>query len=389
MSEEAQTENGLVLNISGKHTVKIAKKASAPKPLMQQLDDIVAELNSVSQKEVLFFFELLGTLNNAGLPVIESLEILTRQTKNPKFKRVILRIRKDMEGGLSLAEAMRKHEKIFEESHCSIIEAGEKSGKLNEILKELIAQLEKMNHLRGQVKSVMMYPIIVICVMILLTVVLLIFVVPKLESVFEGSENLPLPTRILVGSSDVILSNWLPLGILIFLIVGGFTYWKQTRSGKKTLDNASIYVPIMGKIIKKMILSRVARMFSLLLTAGVPIVESLKISANAAGNSMYKEKLLLASDDITKGISIAENLSDQEKIFPEIFVNMIAIGEKTASLDSVMGRVAGFYDEELEREIKSLSKLMEPIILLFIATGAVFMILAVYLPIMQMNDHLM
>lgn len=382
--------NEVILNISGQNVTQAARKASGQdKGVIDKLNDFVAEINTVSQKEVLFFFELLGTLNNAGLPVIESLDILSRQTKNPKLKKIIQAIKKDMEEGTSLAESMRKFSDTFDEAKCSIIEAGEKSGKLNTILKELIAQLEKMNTLRGQVKSVMMYPTIVIIVMALLTAVLLIFVVPKLENIFQGRDNLPVPTKILVNSSEFLIGNW--PGIIVGLAISAvlFILWKRTINGRNTIDLVAIHAPVVGGILKKMILSRITRMFSLLLTAGVPIVESLKIAANASGNNLYREKLLLASEDISKGISIAENLADKERMFPEVLVNMIAIGEKTASLDTVMARVASFYDEELEREIKSLSKILEPFILAFIASGAVFMILAVYLPILKMNDQLL
>ncbi len=385
----APASQDLVLNISGNHVQEVAKKVSKEGGFIDKLNDIVAELNPVSQKEILFFFELLGTLNNAGLPVIESLDILSRQTKNPKLKKIIKQIRNDMEEGSSFAESLRRHNKVFDEAKCSIIEAGEKSGKLNTILKELILQLEKMNFLRGQVKGVMLYPTIVIIVMAILTIILLIFVVPKLENIFDGRDNLPLPTQVLVNSSEYLIGNWFGIGFAAIVLTGLLLFWKTTMNGKRTIDIIGINTPIIGKILKKMILSRITRMFSLLLTAGVPIVESLKIAANVAGNHLYKEKLLLASEDISRGISIAENLADKEKLFPEICINMIAIGEKTASLDTVMGRVASFYDEELEREIKSLSKILEPFILAFIACGAVFMILAIYLPILKMNDTML
>jgi type IV pilus assembly protein PilC len=233
----------------------------------------------------------------------------------------------------------------------------------------------------------MTYPIIVVVFMGLLTVVVLIFVVPKLEELFGGADQLPLPTQILINGSSFLLSYWMYMLGTLFVSFFAFKRWVKTRSGSKIWNTAILKTPIFGPIIKNMILTRISRIFGFLISAGVPVVESLKIASHIAENDLYQEKLLLAADDLTKGISIAENLSDDEKLFPKMLVNMMAIGEKTASLDSVMGKAADFYKEELERQMDGLSKMMEPIILSIIACGAVFMILAIYLPILQMNDR--
>jgi type IV pilus assembly protein PilC len=232
-----------------------------------------------------------------------------------------------------------------------------------------------------------MYPVIVIVFMNLLTIVVLIFVVPKLEELFGGGENLPLPTRMLINGSDMVLNYWYFLIIGVFGGFFGFLYWKKSKVGSRQWSSIVIRTPIFGDILSKMILTRVSRIFGFLISAGVPVVESLKIASHIAENPVYQDKLLLAADDLTKGISIAENLSDDERLFPSMLVNMMAIGEKTASLDQVMGKAADFYNEELNRKIGAMSQMMEPIILSIIACGAVFMILAIYLPILQMNDQ--
>ena len=344
-------------------------------------------LSGVKLDEKLLFFQLLGSMIGAGLPIIDSLNLLINQTKNQKFKGVITDIRVQIEEGESLAAAMRANDDVFDEATCAVIEAGEKSGKLNEIFKELVQQYEQLSSISKKIKAIMMYPMIVIIVMIILTVVVLIFVVPKLEELFGGAANLPLPTRMLIGASAFVFTFWPILLLGTFASIIGFLKWKHSNSGKKIWSNIVLSMPIFGIIMRNMILVRVTRIFGFLISAGVPVVESLKIASNIAENPIYKDTLLLAADDLTKGISISENLSDNEKLFPMMLVNMLAIGEKTASLDLVMGKASDFYNEELDRKVGGLSKMMEPIILGIIAAGAVFMILAIYLPILKMNDQ--
>lgn len=380
----------LVLDIKGqaqKEQVQEEQVQGEKISIFDQIDQYLINISGIKLEEKLLFFQLLASMIGAGLPIIDALNLLINQTKNKKLQNVITDMRNQIESGESLASAMRNNDDVFDEATCSVVEAGEKSGKLNAILKELVAQYEQISSLGKKIKAVMMYPIIVIVFMFLLTIVVLIFVVPKLEELFGGGENLPLPTRILINGSNMVLSYWY---ILLAVGVGGlasFIYWKKSKTGSRQWSSIVIRFPIFGDILSKMILTRVSRIFGFLISAGVPVVESLKIASHIAENPVYQDKLLLAADDLTRGISIAENLSDDERLFPSMLVNMMAIGEKTASLDQVMGKAADFYKEELDRKIGGMSKMMEPVILSIIAGGAVFMILAIYLPILQMNDQ--
>ncbi len=375
----------LVLDIKGQ--AKKEKVETDEISIFKQIDEYLINMGGIKLDEKLLFFQLLASMIGAGLPIIDALNLLINQTKNKKLERVIIDMRTQIETGESLAGAMRNNDDVFDEATCSVVEAGEKSGKLNAILKELVAQYEQISSLSKKIKAVMMYPIIVIVFMILLTVVVLIFVVPKLEELFGGGDNLPLPTRILINGSDIVLSYWYFLIAGAIGGVGSFLYWKKSKTGSKQWSSIVLHFPIFGDILSKMILTRVSRIFGFLISAGVPVVESLKIASHIAENPVYQDKLLLAADDLTKGISIAENLSDDERLFPSMLVNMMAIGEKTASLDQVMGKAADFYNEELDRKIGGMSKMMEPVILSIIAGGAVFMILAIYLPILKMNEQ--
>ena len=397
MIENKQAQNTenletLILDISNEAISieqKQKKKIISINSIFNSINDWIIDLSTVPLQEKLLFFQLLGAMVNAGLPILECLTLLHDQTKHAKMKIVIKEIKTLIESGESLAQAMRANDDVFDDATCSVIEAGEKSGKLNEILKELVDQYEQLNSLSKKMKAAMTYPVVVITVMILLTIVILVFVVPKLEELFGGAANLPLPTRILIGTSDFVLNQSFLFLSFIIASVASFLTWKKSKVGKKQWGRFLLVIPLVGDILQKMILTRISRIFGFLMTSGVPIVESLKIASHIAENDLYQEKLLLVADDLTKGISIAENLSDDEDLFPKMLVNMMAIGEKTASLDTVMSKAADFYKDELERKIEALSKIMEPIILAFIAFGAVFMILAIYLPILKMNDQIL
>ncbi len=389
-----QSTEELLLDIAAESESSNKKKVKKQIPLTVQgiykaIDDWLISTSTITTKEKLLFFQLLGSMINAGLPIMDSLDLLNKETKNLKLQRVITDLKRHIESGESLATAMRRNDDVFDDATCAVVEAGEKSGKLNEILKELVSQYERLHKIKEQVKSVMTYPVVVVVVIILLTVVIMIFVVPKLQDLFGDVGNLPAPTQILITASNFVIYKWWILFPSIIGVIFAFLAWKSSPGGKRQWGDLILTIPIVNGILRDMILSRVTRIFGFLISAGVPIMDSLKIAAHIAENQAYQEKLLLAADDLSKGILIAENISDDPKLFPTMLVNMMAIGEKTASLDSVMEKVAGFYDDQLERSIKRLSEIMEPIILMFIAAGAIFMILAIYLPILKMNDTIM
>ena len=398
MNSNSEIQSGgdrdtLILDISAEPEKNQKKDLVKPKTLQSLFENLnnymIEEMSSVSVKEKLLFFQLLGSMLGAGVSLTDSLHLLAKETENPKLARIINDMKVFIENGGSFADAMKNNDDVFDVATCAVIAAGEKSGQMNAILKELVDQFERLDQLREKVKSVMTYPVIVIITMFLLAIVVVVFVVPKIEVIFGGAENLPLPTRILLTTSDIVLTHWLLLIIILVSVIGLFISWQRSPEGKKQLGNILLSIPGISGIMRDMIIVRVTKIFGFLISSGVPLIESLKIASDIAGNQNYKEKLLLAADDLSRGIMIAENLSDDPKLFPKMLVNMMAIGEKTASLDKTMLRVSQFYDDMLDRKIKSLSAMMEPVILAFIAVGAVFMILAIYLPILKMNDAIM
>lgn len=365
------------------------KKVRKSEGLFDLINNYLIEISTITLQDKLLFFQLLSAMISAGLPILEGLNLLHGQMRNPKLKWVIADLITSIEQGHSFAEAMRENIDVFDEATCAIMESGEKSGKLNDVMKELVSQFEQLDMISKKVKSVMTYPIVVIVTMIVLGIVVLVFVVPKLLEIFGGVDNLPLPTQIMIFFSNLIRNNWAIISFFCIIAFFVFNMWKKSESGSRKLGSIILALPVIGNILRGMILNRITRIFGFLISAGVPIVDGLKITSHIAGNDIYKEKLLLAADDLKKGISIAENLSDDEEHFPPMLINMISIGEKSASLDTIMLKAADFYKSELERKIDNLSKIMEPIILGFIAVGAVFMILAIYLPILRMNDAIL
>ncbi len=350
------------------------------------VNDWVVNQSGIKLEEKLRVFEMLSGIINAGVSVNEALDMLVDQITNEKLKRTLADIHILIDDGESLADAMARNPDIFDHPTCSIIRAGEKSGKLNEVLVELSRQYGRMDSIRKKVKSVMTYPVIVMVVMLLLGAVVMIFVVPKLIGLFEGADNLPLPTRIMIGMSDFLIGNPVLITLAGLGLGLGWVLFKRSKAGSRAIAQMMMRLPVVGSVYKGSILSRLTRMLSFLINAGLPIVESIKIVADIAGDPIYREKLLLASDDLTKGIMLAENLADDQRYFPRMLVDMVAIGEKTANLEQVMGKVADFYDDELERIIGTLSKALEPLIIMVIGVGVVFMILAIYLPILQINE---
>lgn len=385
--EKNNNSNDIVLDIKDiKRTYNNTDEKITLKNLFNKLNEWIILNSPIPLKDKLLFFELFAAVVNAGIPISESLQLLKDQITNEHLKLVVDDIHKKIRSGESLAEAMAAQGDVFDDASCSIIHAGEKSGKLTEVLKELVAQYTQISNIKKKVKSVMMYPIIIIVVMVLLSIVVLVFVVPKLLELFQDASNLPLPTRMLIAGNKLLTEQWLPIIMGLLTISGIFYFWKKSKSGSYIWSNFLLSFPVISDFIRRIVLSRFSRIFSFLISSGVPIIEGLVISAHATGNPVYQRKLLLTANDLAKGIEISENFSDDERLFPKMLVSMLSIGEKTASIGPVLEKLANYYDEELNRKIGTISKLMEPVILIIMACGAVFLILAIYMPILQMND---
>lgn len=390
---KANLEGKIVLNI-GRSNDKVAlkKKLGIEQTgnffldLYKKLDDKLVKIGKVKMQEKAVFFRLLAVMVDAGIPIIRALETLSEQNaKNKRFSRVISDMAYKIEEGESLSGSMEKHPKIFSDSQVGMIRSGEVSGHLNDILLDMAKETEKNARTIAKVKGALTYPIVVLSILFIVMFLMMVFVVPNIVQLFlETGTELPTITKIVIALSDFMRNNALVIvgGIAVFVI--GIIAFKKTKEGKNYWDIFMLKIPIIGDLVKKSTLAQFARSLGNLLGAGVSITQSLTIIGNAMKNEVYKRKIKLAGDDIRGGIPLAETLRNSKQ-FPTMLVNMIEVGEQTAQLEDVSKKVAIFYDEQVDTAVKSLTKVMEPIIMVFVGVAVGGLVAAVMLPILNMS----
>jgi type II secretion system protein F len=340
----------------------------------------------VSKAEISILTRQLATLIGAKLPVVESLSALTEQTENPRLKRILSDVQKYVEQGNTLADAMSLHPKVFSELFVNMVRAGEASGALEIVLIRLAEYNEKSVKLRNTVMAALAYPIIMILLMVLVIGALMTFVVPKITSIFtQMGQSLPLYTRIFIGISSFMASYWYII-LAVLIAVGIIFYrWRNTEKGRTVWDHFVLRIPIFGRIAKLTSTSRFTRTLATLLNSGIPVLKAFTIVADIVNNKVLEKAVIEARDAINKGSSIAEPLRDS-KVFPPIVTHMIAIGEKTGELEEMLKNVAEAYDNEVDSMITALTSVLEPILIVFMAAVIFFMIIAILMPIFQMNQ---
>ncbi|MCP4524005.1 MAG: type II secretion system F family protein [Candidatus Gracilibacteria bacterium] len=354
--------------------------------LMDKINLFLLNMQNVKTKEKVLFYRLLATMTNAGMTVLKSLIVIEKQEKNPALKQILGRFCQELRDGKNLSECLALYPSSFSEAEIGIISSGEKTGKLNESLSELSSQIEKVESISGKLKSAMMYPMFIMIIVVGVIGVMMVVVVPRLLEIFgEDQAGLPASTQLLITISDIFSNYWMAMIGGFFLFVIAVKVWKKTPNGRYIFDNIMLKVPVFGQINKKLTLSKFARVFSGLLGSGVSIVECLKITSVAVGNEVYKQRLLLLGNDVQQGIKIWESL-DGDKLFPDMMVQMIQVGEQTAKLDQTVIKVADFYDEQVDNTISIINKLLEPFIIVFLAVVVGFIAVAIMQPIMTMAD---
>jgi type IV pilus assembly protein PilC len=336
---------------------------------------------SVSLKTIAVFNRQLSVMFNAGLPITQAIGILGNQQKDKFFQGVLLEVRKDVEAGSNLSNAMKKHPKVFNELYTSMIQAGEASGNLDTILLRLSQYVENMNKLVGKVKSALAYPIAVLIIAFVLTGVILWKVVPVFTDMFSqlGAE-LPLPTQIVVGASNFLVANFLYVVIIIIAIIFAFRSYYATFKGRRVIDNIKLKIWIFGELLIKVAVARVTRTLATLLTSGVEIIESMTITAKTSGNSIIEDAVLKSRSLVQEGKPLWESW-EETKRFPYMVTQMVAVGEQTGSLATMLGKVADFYDEEVDQSVSALVSLMEPLMILLLGGIVGGVIVAMYLPL--------
>ncbi len=394
--KEPVLEKQILLNIADVRTGKILlrQKVGFDRLTGNPVIDVYRRLNNyfidhtkIKIRDKATFFRLLAVMINAGLPIIKSLNTLALQNeKKPRLSKTLAQMAEAIEGGKSLSEAMEQFPDVFSEAEVGMVRAGEASGQLNKTLRDLAEEVEKTASLLGKIKGALVYPVAIMVLLVAVIFVMMVMVVPQLTQLFsQTGKDLPLPTKILMGLSDFMVNYWALMLLVITVVVVAVAAWKKTKTGKYFWDLMMINLPIFGNVIKKGTLAKFARSFGNLLGSGVPIIKSLEIVANAIGNEVYKERLFLTVEDMKRGIPIAENLAESN-LFPAMLVNMIEIGQQTAQLENVTQKVAEFYDEEVDNVVKSLTKIMEPLIIVIMGVVVGGMVAAILMPIIQLTN---
>ena len=340
----------------------------------------------VTTKDVVIFTRQLSTMIDAGLPLVQGLEILGNQQENPTFKKILLQVRGDVETGTTFADALKKHPKVFDSLFCNMVEAGEIGGILDTILSRLSIFMEKSMVLKKRVKGAMTYPIICLCISIVILGVILIFVVPVFEKMFNDfGAALPLPTQIVVSMSNAVKSNFLYMIAFVAIVIFIFKKVYQTEKGEKKIDAMVLNLPVFGDLVRKVSVAKFSRTLGTMLRSGVPILESLNVVARTSGNKVIETAVFRTADAISEGRPIAEPL-EETGVFPSMVVQMINVGEAVGALDAMLEKIADFYDEEVDQAVENLTAMIEPFMMVFLGGMIGGLVVAMYLPIFKMGE---
>ncbi len=346
----------------------------------------------VKAKELSIFTRQFSVMIDAGLPLVQCLDILGQQQENKFFQQVLFQVRQDVEEGSTLAAAMARHPKVFDHLYTNMVEAGETGGILDIILQRLSTFIEKIVKLKRDVVSAMIYPAAVVVIATLVIALIMIFVIPQFQNIFIGllgpGEQLPLPTRIVVNISDF-LAGWGGLAILVAIVgaVIAIRYYYGTPNGRRNIDRLLLKLPLFGGILRKIAVARFSRTLSTLLSSGVPILQSLDITARTAGNTVVEEAILKVRAGVERGESFVDPLKATE-VFPHMVAQMIGIGEQTGALDAMLGKIADFYEQEVDSAIANLLTLIEPVMIGFLGVTIGSIVIAMYLPLFTLIGKL-
>jgi len=338
----------------------------------------------IKEQEVVVFTRQFATMIDAGLPLVQCLDILSKQAENKEFAKSIAQVRMDVESGDSFADALRKHPRVYSDFYVNMVEAGEAGGILDTILSRLATYMEKAAALKGEVKGALIYPAVIVSIAAVVVVFLLVFIIPVFAEMFESfGGTLPAPTRFVMSLSDL-AQTYGPYSVpLIVAAVWLFKRFYRTTAGRLVVDRVMLKLPVFGPLIQKVSVAAFTRTLGTLISSGVPIIDGLEITARTAGNKVVEGAVLSIIGAIKEGQTIAEPLSKQA-IFPPMVVQMIEVGESAGALDTMLNKIADFYDEEVDTAVKSLTKLMEPALMVFLGTVVGGMVVAMYLPIFKM-----
>jgi type IV pilus assembly protein PilC len=341
----------------------------------------------LTDKDLVVFTRQFGTMINAGLPLIQCLEILSTQSENAALKKAVGEIKVQVEGGSTFSDALRRHPKIFDDLYVNMVHAGEVGGLLDTILNRLSKHIEKTMKLKGQIKSAMVYPSAIVGIAAIVITVLMIWVIPVFEKMFKEMSNgkmaLPGPTQLVIDMSNFAQSNWYLIIGAVVAAVMAFKKYYATTQGRYQIDKLVLRLPVFGDLVRKASVAKFTRTLGTLISSGVPLLDALTICAKTSGNKIIEEALLNARTSISGGKTIAEPLAKSET-FPKMVTHMISVGESTGALDNMLGKIADFYEDEVDEAVASLTALLEPMMMVFLGITVGFIVVAMYLPIFTM-----
>ena len=354
--------------------------AEKPKPLFGGMG-----ATPIKNKDIVIFTRQFATMIGAGLPLIQALDILSKQTDNKTFGTVITDIKVEVEGGSTFADALRKYPKVFNDLYSNMVAAGEVGGILDTILIRLAGYIEKAEALKGKVKSAMVYPIVVMSIAVLVIIVIMVFVVPTFGKMFETlGGTLPLPTQMIISMSDFLSgAGGLTVLAVVVGVIFGIKRFRATKKGQVIFDRILLKLPILGILLRKVAVAKFTRTLGTLISSGVNILEGLNITARTAGNKIIEAAVLEVRQAVSEGKTIAEPLAES-KVFPPMVTQMIAVGESTGALDAMCEKIADFYDEEVDAAVGALTAMLEPLLMVFLGGTVGFIVVAMYLPIFKL-----
>ncbi|HXV14694.1 MAG TPA: type II secretion system F family protein [Candidatus Krumholzibacteria bacterium] len=377
---QAETKEDLVSHLRKRKIIITSMREKAKGNLNIKLPG----QDRVSVKDIGVFTRQFATMINAGLPMVQCLDILAQQTEKEFFRTSIAKIMSDVEGGSTLAESMGRHPKVFSTLYVNMVEAGEAGGILDVILVRLATFLEKLDQLQRKVKSALTYPSVVAFVAIMATCFMLIFIIPTFAKMFtDFGGQLPTPTRIVMGLSDFLRGYWwLIIAIITGVVIAIQRYYK-TESGRLVIDKLLLRIPVLGTVIRKGAVARFTRTLGTLISSGVPILSGLEITARTAGNRVVENAVIATRESISQGNTIAEPLR-ASGVFPPMVTQMIAVGEQTGALDEMLEKIATFYDSEVDTAVDALTAIIEPVMIVVMGTVVGGMLVAMYLPMFKL-----
>jgi len=392
-SSTGQVQSGEISASSKEEVIlQLRKKNIVPTIITEKAKSSFFSLSKAAQiggkvkdKDLVVFTRQFSTMIDAGLPLVQALEILSTQVESKTLAATLNQVKTDVEGGATFAESLKKHPRTFSELYVNMVAAGETGGILDTILNRLANYIEKAMKLKKKVKGAMIYPAVVTSVAILVIAVIMIFVVPTFEKMFTGmGAALPTPTRIVLMISNFVAGvGGLITGVLIVSIIIAITQFRRTEKGKYITDKITLKLPIFGVLLLKVAVAKFTRTLGTLISSGVAILDGLEITAKTAGNKPIEYAIMRIRSDVTEGKTLAEPLM-REKIFPPMVNHMISVGEATGALDAMMGKIADFYDDEVDNAVNNLTAMMEPMLMVFLGGAVGFIVVAMYLPIFKL-----